>query len=111
MKKVPGRSVMGPIPVLLSLIDLKECVICGTVYVSELDWAGREHLVIADSVVAANNTLNPSNTQQPGEVRVQEGIAHVCRPTPSLIYALNSFLDFEGYLTFATHLKCRECQI
>jgi len=57
----------------------KECVICGTVYVSELDWAGREHLVIADSVVAANNTLNPSNTQQRGELRAQEGIVHTSK--------------------------------
>jgi len=45
----------------------KECVICGTVYVSEPDWAGREHLVAADPVVAGNNALNPSNTRQRGE--------------------------------------------
>jgi hypothetical protein len=77
VKKTLGRSVMYPIPVLSTLIYLKECVICGTVYVSEPDWAGREHLVAADPVVAGNNALNPSNTRQRGE--------DVCAPNLILI--------------------------
>lgn len=50
----------------------KECVICGTVYVTEVDWAGREHLVPAHSDPAVNETPNLPNSRQTGKAHVQE---------------------------------------
>lgn len=72
VEKIPERSVMYPISVLPSLTNLKECVICGTVYVTEVDWAGREHLVPAHSDPAVNETPNLPNSRQTGKAHVQE---------------------------------------
>ena len=70
------RSVVCSITVLPSSTSLKECVICGTVYITEVDWAGRERLVPADT--DTTNTPNLSNPHQSDKVHVREEITHVC---------------------------------
>ncbi|CAA7259684.1 unnamed protein product [Cyclocybe aegerita] len=61
----------------------KECVICGTTYITEVDWAGRERLVPYESQsVAADNVAplsqtNNSQTQQP------LGFASILPPIPT----------------------------
>ncbi|KAJ3514071.1 hypothetical protein NLJ89_g2583 [Agrocybe chaxingu] len=61
----------------------KECVICGTIYTAEVDWAGRERLipyetksVVADNVVPFSQTNN-SQTQQ------LSGSASILPPIPT----------------------------
>lgn len=48
-----------------SLIFKQECVICGLVYVTEVDWAGRERLVLEDS---GKNIATPVNKGKAREV-------------------------------------------
>ena len=74
--RITERFVVLSIPILPFSTNLKECVICGTVYITEVDWAGREHLVPADP--RTTNTSDSSNSHHNDKVHVQGETQHVC---------------------------------
>ncbi|PPQ64717.1 hypothetical protein CVT24_008344 [Panaeolus cyanescens] len=58
----------------------KECVICGRVYVTEVDWAGRESLRLLDN--APQPPPKPSSTQRPPQPAIEDPIV-VPYPQPA----------------------------
>jgi hypothetical protein len=84
------------------------------VYITEIDWAGREHLV---PDAAVSDIPNPSNSRQRGKLYVQEETPNVCWQMV-LDLAIDpffcSFLGGQSQFIFARGarpFKCREFRL
>jgi hypothetical protein len=76
---------------------MKECVICGNVYLTEVDWAGRERLVPAElDPIQTDISGTSSMSTSRGKVKAREEIT----PVRSIIY--------KTFMTLIIKLRYRE---